>query len=130
MMTDEIASVETAPPETESAATAKPTRRGRTIGVVLFLGLVSALFYTQFSLFVVQPIGAIPEGRTVLVFRGEGMKFVDSADGICLRVQDSVNLICRMMTMAAVVENNKILLRLPYSKALYLLSTDGQEFDR
>jgi hypothetical protein len=97
---------------------------------VLFLGLVSALFYTQFTLFVVQPIGAIPEGRTVLVFRGKGMKFVDSADGICLRVQDSVNLICRMMTMAAVVEKNKILVRMPYSKTLYLISTGGQEFDR
>ena len=85
----------------------------------------------QITVFVVQPIGTVPEGRTAILWRRSSiLRFVDSADAICLREHGGVSLLCRGMTLAGVVENNPILLRLPYSDTLYAWTTGGQRFDR
>ena len=95
------------------------------------LALSAVVAYTQLGIFVVQPIGAIPDGRTVIVWRRSAvLNFVDSADGICLRKLDGVSLMCRLGALAGVVNNNPILLRLPYSETLYLASTGGRSFVR
>lgn len=97
-------------------------------GLVLGLALIG---YTQLSLFVVQPIGALPEGHTLLLWRRSvKLNFVDSADGFCQRESKGVSLLCRAAALGAVIDNNPILLRMPYSSALYSLSTDGAEYDR
>ena len=101
--------------------------------IISFLALVvlAVVTYTQLCIFVVQPIGMIPEGKTVILWRQSAkLNFIDSADGVCLRIQDGVSILCRLGVMAGVVQNNPILLRLPYSEALYLVSTGGRTFVR
>lgn len=60
----------------------------------LFITFVTGLlFYFSFGFFVIQPIGAIPDGATVLYFRpGLHVTFISSADGILLdNEQDEPN---------------------------------------
>lgn len=98
--------------------------------LVLVLVLVGLIGSTQVSIFVVQPIGGVPEGRTLVISRLRSSAFIDSADAMCERVQGSVNLLCRGMVMGQVGENATIYLRLPYSETLYQLSTGGKTYDR
>ena len=91
--------------------------------------IIAIAVYTQITIFAVPPIGAVPEGRTVIMLRLNTTKFIDSADAICERIQGSVNLLCRGMTMVGVVNNTKIIARLPYSEWLYLISTGGKRYD-
>lgn len=91
---------------------------------------IAIAVYTQITIFVVPPIGAVPEGRTVIMLRLNKTNFIDSADAMCERIQGGVSLMCRGLTMAAVVNNTKILARLPYSRSLYLVSTGGKTYDR
>jgi len=97
------------------------------IAGVVILTVVS---YTQLTIFVIPPIGAVPEGRTLIISRMNTTKFVDSADAICERMQGGVSLLCRGVLLGAVAEKSKIYLRLPYSESLYLISTDGKTYDR
>lgn len=85
---------------------------------------------TQITIFVLQPIGAVPEGATLILWRREGTRFIDSADAMCLRVQDGVSLLCRMMILGGIAKGGEAMVRLPYSETLYLLSTGGQTFER
>jgi hypothetical protein len=82
------------------------------------------------TLFVIQPIGAIPEGRTIIITRLTTMHFIDSADALCERKMGGVNLLCRGLVTAKVVNEATILARLPYSGALYEISTGGKTYDR
>lgn len=100
---------------------------------VLVAGAVAVLaiaIYTQITIFVVPPIGAVPEGRTVVMLQLNKTKFIDSPDAMCERIQGGVSLLCRGMIMAAVVEKTKIIARLPYSEWLYLISTSGKRYER
>lgn len=103
-------------------------KRGAVAGAVaiLFFGL----FYIQCTIFVIPPIGAIPEGRIVIISRLNTMKFIDSADAMCERTQGGVSLLCRGILMAGVVKDATIYMRLPYSETLYLISTDGKTYER
>jgi hypothetical protein len=92
--------------------------------------LVAVLVYTQLTIFVIQPIGAVPEGRTVIILRMNKTEFIDSADGMCLRLQGNVSLMCRMIMGGAVLQKTTILARLPYSETLYRISTGGKTFDK
>lgn len=85
---------------------------------------------TQLTFFVVQPIGVVPEGRTVIIWRLNTMKFVDSADAWCQRQMGSVNLLCRGAILAKLVNEDVIIVRLPYSETLYLWSTGGRTYSR
>ncbi len=98
-----------------------------------FLGTVGAiLLYTQITIFVVPPIGAVPEGRTLILFRynitEEGdmvrlnSQFIDTADAMCMRNLGYVNLLCRGVTLGAVAKNSTILFRLPYSSTLHRIA--------
>jgi hypothetical protein len=102
----------------------------KTIIGLVTVGVLSVVAYTQLTLFIVPPIGAVPEGRTVLMTRLNKTNFVDSPDGMCDRMQGGVSLLCRGMVMGAVLEKSTILARLPYSESLYLISTDGKKYDR
>lgn len=88
------------------------------------------VFFTQVTFFVVQPIGAIPEGKTLVMIRMNKTKFIDSADAMCAREMDGVNLLCRGMMMMVVINKGTILFRMPYSQFLYSVSTDGKEYGR
>ncbi len=97
---------------------------------LIVIAVISIILYTQLTIFVIQPIGAIPEGRTIVILRLDKTKFIDSADAICQREVGQVNLICRVGAMAAVANNSTILMRLPYSASLYRISTGGITYDR
>ena len=51
------------------------------------LVLVSAVGATKITLFVIPPIGAIPEGKILVIHRLEKTKFIDSPDAMCERIQ-------------------------------------------
>lgn len=93
---------------------------------------IAAAIFAYFSLtvFVIQPIGAIPEGRTLVIARVGKTKFLDSADAICQREMGGVSLLCRGMMMGKLLEETTIYLRLPYSETLYSWSTGGRQYDR
>ena len=100
--------------------------------VVMLIGMAAAIIFaaTQLTLFVVQPIGAVPEGRTVVIWRLNTMKFVDSADAWCERQMGGVNLLCRGAVLAKLGNEDVIIVRLPYSETLYLWSTGGRTYSR
>lgn len=95
-------------------------------GVVVIA--IAAFIYAKLGFYSIQPIGAIPEGATAIVWRASDEPFFNSADGMCLQRTGSVSLMCRMMAMGA-APKDPILLRLPYQRWAYLRSTDGKEFD-
>jgi hypothetical protein len=100
-----------------------------TIALVI-IAVLMVVIYTQITIFVVPPIGALPEGKTVIITRLNKTEFIDSPDGMCERIQGGVSLLCRGMTMGAVIEKSTILMRLPYSAWLYSISTGGKTYDR
>ncbi|WP_246786860.1 hypothetical protein [Bradyrhizobium sp. USDA 3458] len=97
------------------------------IGALVALLIVGSQFVT---IFVVQPIGALPEGRTVVITRLTNLHFIDSADAFCDRKMGGVSLLCRGAVIGKVTKEASILLRLPYSAALYSISTGGKSFER
>jgi hypothetical protein len=94
--------------------------------IVLFI-IVLFIASRVVSIFVIQPIGAIPKGATLIVLRGQKMNFIDSADAVCARTMGGVSLLCRGMALAAIKDNH--LFTLPYSETLYLWSTDGARYE-
>jgi hypothetical protein len=102
----------------------------KTIWVCIAALAALVLVATQLTFFVVPPIGALPEGKTVLIARLNQTEFIDSPDGICERMQGGVSLLCRGIVIAAVMNKATVLLRLPYSSVLYSISTGGKTYDR
>ena len=92
--------------------------------------IVFIVIFSQITLFVIQPIGGIPNGKTLVILRLNKTKFIDSADAMCVRETGSLNLMCRGMMMSAVINKSKILMKLPYSKFLYEISTGGKEYTK
>ncbi|WP_297771860.1 hypothetical protein [uncultured Roseovarius sp.] len=66
------------------------------VGIVM-----AAVIFAYFSLtvFLIQPIGALPEGGTLVTARVGKTRVVDSADAICEREMGGVSLLCRSMMM-------------------------------
>ena len=98
----------------------------------MLIGIAAAVIFvtTQLTLFVVQPLGAVPEGRTLVIWRLNTMKFVDSADAWCERQMGGVNLLCRGAVLAKLGNQDVIIARLPCSETLYLWSTGGHTYWR
>ena len=99
------------------------------IGIIIF-AIFSIILYTQITLFVIPPIGAIPEGMTIVMSRGTKTNFIDSPDAMCERIQGGVSLLCRAMAIGAVGQKSKIYFRLPYSSILYGISTNGRHYEK
>ncbi len=51
----------------------------------VILAVLGVLGYTQLTIFVIQPIGAVPEGKTLVILRMNKTEFIDSTDAICFR---------------------------------------------
>jgi hypothetical protein len=114
-----------------SPMTRKRRRNILPIVVVLALPIVLFACYSALGVFVVQPIGALPDGATVLYFRlSTNMPFISSVDGLLRDRAGGVSLLGRGLALAkaaALLENRKIV-SLPYIHALYLLTTGGTEY--
>jgi hypothetical protein len=96
---------------------------------MLIFGLIGVAFYNLCGFYSVQPIGALPEGGTALVWRNGDEPFFNSADGLCLERTGGVSLMCRMAAMGR-APTDRIIVRLPYQPWAYRASTEGKEFDR
>jgi hypothetical protein len=115
----------------DAASLPNPQKRNKAIWIVI-AGLVIVWFIIRPGVFTVQPIGALPEGVTIVYHsRNPDMPFFSSPDGLCLQMQGGVSLLCRMTALGAAGDlTDRIILRLPYSHWAYLRSTGGLEFDQ
>jgi hypothetical protein len=100
--------------------------------VVIIAVFVLAWVLIRPGVFTIQPIGALPDGLTIVYYsRGANMPFFSSPDGLCIQTQGGVSLLCRMAALSAVSNlTDRIIVRLPYSHWAYLQSTGGLEFDK
>lgn len=87
--------------------------------ILLVAGFVASRYI---SIFVIEPIGAVPDGRTLIIKRMENSNFIENADSTCMRLQDGVSILCRATVLASLSRNDLVLAKLPFSKALYRLS--------
>jgi len=110
----------------------KKKGKGWIVIIVLIALFIVAWILIRPGVFTVQPIGAIPNGVTFIYYsRSSAMPFFASPDGICLKIQGSVSLLCRSLALGAASPlTDRVIIRLPYIREAYLLSTGGQEFDR
>jgi len=97
--------------------------RGKILLLILIILLV--IVYTRISLYSIQPMGILPGGVTLVVWRDPGKPFFDSADATCLRNEGSVTLLCRGSAIGDAL-SARALLRLPYWNWAYLQSTGGR----
>jgi hypothetical protein len=119
------------PSSSNSIEALKPRKKNHTLWVILAV-LILAWVFIRPGVFTVQPIGALPDGITIVYYgRGSEMPFFSSPDGLCLQTKGEVSLFCRIAALnTATVLTDRIILRLPYSHWAYLRSTGGLEFDR
>ena len=99
--------------------------------ILLAIVVVAAVVGEQFiTIFVIQPVGAVPQGRTLIISRLNTLQLIDSADAWCERQQGGVSLLCRIAVMGRVAQEATVLARLPYSEVLYQISTGGKTYER
>lgn len=103
--------------------------------IVLISILAIVLFFRIFcGIFIIQPIGAIPKGATIVYWRpgiDMNLSFIESADGLLLKSGAGVSLLGRGMILAKVAEPiiEREIFRVGYSETLYLWSTGGKKFE-
>ena len=113
----------------------KKRRPWRKISLAGGVGLLALVAFVRcfLGVFVIQPIGALPRGATIVYWRhGLGLPFVASADGLLDESGAGVSLLGRGIILGKLAEpvTEREVLRLPYSRTLYLWSTGGKEYDR
>ena len=104
-------------------------RRLPVIVVVVAVGVMFTVIATQIGCYSVQPIGALPEGVTLIIWRASGEPFFNSPDAQCLTKMGGVSLLCRGIALGR-APTDRIIMRLPYWETAYLLSTNGETFGR
>ncbi|MCP3867869.1 MAG: hypothetical protein GY703_07200 [Gammaproteobacteria bacterium] len=92
---------------------------------VLLLTL-TLVCYHQFSLFVLAPEESF-EGATLLIKRIDNGEFLDSAKGMCERLQRDQVLICKTSLLANLARKRS-LLQFPYSKLIHEMANRGLDF--
>lgn len=132
----ESASIPTAAPETSDRQNNVITKKKSTNGVKVLLVILIAgtIFFRIFcGVFVIQPIGALPDGATIVYFRfGLDIPFITSADGIQLDTVGEVSLLGRAGIIAGISDTlvERKIVSLPYIRTFYLWSTGGEEYER
>lgn len=96
--------------------------------LLILIGVLVALFFGLTGIYVVQPIGAIPDGISILYFRpGLNLPYFSSADGFLLENVGSVSLLSRAAAMGQIfgLIEDRIIVRLPYMDFAYRISMKG-----
>lgn len=96
--------------------------RGKILLLILIILLV--IIYTRIGLYTIQPMGVVPGGVTLVVWRDPGKPFFDSPDASCIRTDGSVTLLCWGTAISAALNGSPIL-NLPFWNWAYLQSTGG-----
>ena len=86
------------------------------------IAVIFAVISTQITIFMVEPIGAVPEGKTIIIKRLENYKFLDNASSVCEREQGGVSAWCRIKVLLLVADKENTLVKLPYIEFLYHIS--------
>ena len=81
---------------------------------------------SQITIFAIQPLGMLLEGKTLVISRMINTKLIDSADAICARTQGGVSLFCRMGALGETSKNARVYKRLPYLNWLYEITNGGK----
>tara|TARA_R110000868_G_scaffold184954_2_gene426685 strand:+ start:128 stop:451 length:324 start_codon:yes stop_codon:yes gene_type:complete len=106
----------------------------RTIKTIIIILCVLAIgFRLCCGVFVIQPIGAIPEGKTIVYWRlGMDIPFVSSVDGLLEEKGLGVSLLGRAIGLGTLAEPimEKEILSFGYSESLYLWSTGGKTYEK
>lgn len=99
--------------------------------VTLIILIASFRFFC--GIFVVQPIGAIPKGKTIVYIRsGLNLPFIASADGMLDLDGKGVSLLGRGMFLGTIlpIVREKQIVSFDYSETLYLMSTGGKTYSK
>ena len=100
------------------------------IFIVLICILVCFVIFC--GIFVIQPIGAIPEGVTIVYWRfGLNLPFIASADGMLDKTRAGVSLLGRGIMLGGIANiiKERKLFRLLYFELIYLCSTGGKKYE-
>lgn len=97
--------------------------------VGLLVVVLMIVFFVKMGFYTIQPIGAVPEGATWLVWRKGAEPFFNSPDAMSLKATGSVSLLSRGMALT-LAPKDRIILRLPYWDFAYLRSTGGSKFEK
>lgn len=104
------------------------------IYVTAVIFLIGLIFRMTCGIFVIQPIGAIPEGRTIVYWRLDmpNMPFIGSADGILDKEGQGVSLLGRGVLLGGLAGplKEKEIFSFGYSETLYLISTGGKQYGK
>lgn len=95
--------------------------------------ILALLFRFFCGIFVIHPMGAIPEGITIVYWRtGLKLPFIASADGILEESGAGVSLLGRGILIGNFAEpiKEKEIFRFGYSETLYLWSTNGKTYEK
>ena len=102
------------------------------IRLSVFLFAVALFFRLFCGIFVMQPLGNVPEGNTIVYWRsGLDLPFVASPDGILEKTGLQVSLLGRGLVLSEFYESvqKRRIAEFHYSELFYLWSTGGQKFD-
>lgn len=106
----------------------------RSLAALGLFALLCGVVYLVLGVFVVQPIGAVPDGVTIVYVRfgSANLDFIESPDSLSKKATGGVSLFGRAVAAGAFMKarQDDILFRMTYLKFLYLISTGGEEYDR
>jgi len=103
------------------------------IALLILFVVVILVFRIGCGIFVIQPIGALPEGKTIIYWRiGLDYPFISSADGLLEKSGAGVSLLGRGLMLSRIIDDidERIILRMKYSENLYLKSTGGIKYEK
>lgn len=99
----------------------------------LLLLIIIIISYLSIGILVIQPLGVLPNGATIVYFRyNTNLNFIESPDSIILNKGMRLSILTRAIALsklAPIITEEKIAI-LPYYEFLYLLSTNNQKFDK
>jgi len=101
--------------------------------ILLVLIILGSVFRIFCGIFVIQPIGAVPQGATIIYWRsGLNLPFISSADGLLDESGAGVSLLGRGMILAKLAEpiTEREVFRFGYSETIYLWSTNGKQYEK
>jgi len=99
--------------------------------LLVLAAVVLGAFRVFCGVFVIQPIGAIPDGVTIVYWRsGLNLPFIASPDGILENSGMGVSLLGRGMVLGAIADPilEREIFRFGYSETLYMWSTGGRKY--
>lgn len=98
--------------------------------LAVIIGGASIFAVKKITVFSVQPIGSIPDGISIIMWKKGDEPFFNSPDAICLKIQGGVSLLCRGMALNKYFEEENVIFRMKYKEDFYLRSTGGRRYDR